>query len=76
MYRAYYGPAGHSQLRLLKKDGQPFREFHRLDDALLWARCVARKGTAVLAIDGDDGTQLGRGEITVALRDNSPPAIE
>ena len=73
MYRAYYGPAGCGPLSPLAKHRQPFREFALLDEALLWARRVVAKGTAVLAIDGDDGTQLNRSEIAVALRGNSPP---
>ena len=69
MYRAYYGPAGCGPLPPLAKGRHPFRAFLRLDEALLWARNVARKGTSVLAIEGDDNTQLTRGEIAVALRD-------
>ena len=69
MYRAYYGAAGYGPLHPLEKHRWPFREFSRLDEALLWAVWVAARGTAVLAIDGDDGTQLSRSDITLgALR--------
>jgi hypothetical protein len=72
MYRAYYGPAGCGPLPPLTKDRHPFREFPQLDEALSWACSVTRKGTSVLAIEGDDGTQLTRSEIAVALRDSAP----
>jgi len=67
MYRAYYGAAGCGALQPLEKYRCPFREFSRLDEALLWAGCVAARGTAVLAIDGDDGTQLSQSEIAVGM---------
>jgi hypothetical protein len=67
MYKAYYGPASAKPIRALEKTQWPFKEFERLDDALLWARSLSVKGTGVLAIDGDDGTQLTRGEIAFLL---------
>ncbi|PWT72374.1 MAG: hypothetical protein C5B46_06905 [Proteobacteria bacterium] len=67
MYRAYYGAAGCGALQPLEKYRCPFREFSRLDEAFLWAGCVAARGTAVLAIDGDDGTQLSQSEIAVGM---------
>ena len=67
MYRAYYGAAGCGPLTPLAKHRWPFREFSRLDDALLWAGRAAAKGTAVLAIDGDDGTALNQSEIAVGV---------
>ena len=66
-YRAYYGTSASDQVPALQKDRWPFREFTDLDQALQWATSVAGKGTAVLAIDGDDGTMLGRQEIAAAL---------
>lgn len=66
-YRAYYGAPGSHPVHPLDKGGAPFREFSDLDQALQWANQVAKKGTAVLAIDGDDGTQMGRNEIAVAI---------
>lgn len=66
-YRAYYGTSGAERIPPLEKDRWPFKEFSDLDQALEWARSAAAKGTAVLAIDGDDGTQIGRDEIAAAL---------
>jgi hypothetical protein len=66
-YRAYYGTSGSDQLSPLQKDRWPFKEFSDLDQALQWATNVSRKGTSVLAIDGDDGTQLSKHEIAAAL---------
>jgi hypothetical protein len=66
-YRAYYGTSASEQVPALQKDRWPFREFSDLDQALQWATSVAAKGTMVLAIDGDDGTQLGKHEIAAAL---------
>jgi hypothetical protein len=78
MYRAYYGVAGSGPLQPLDKYQWPFREFSSLDEALSWAGCVAARGTAVLAIDGDDGTKLSQGDIALGIlrhrnvRDNPP----
>jgi hypothetical protein len=63
MYRAYYGTPGSRQVPPLDKGRWPSKQFTTLDDALLWARDVARRGTSVIAIDGDDGTQLSKSEI-------------
>jgi hypothetical protein len=63
MYRAYYGAAGASEVLPLEKGRRPFREFSDLDQALAWAERAAAKGTTVLAIDGDDGTQLTKRDI-------------
>jgi hypothetical protein len=67
MYRAYYGAAGCGPLQPLEKHRWPCKEFVHLDDALLWAACVADRGTTVLAIDGDDGTQLNQSDIAVGI---------
>jgi hypothetical protein len=67
MYRAYYGTSASERIPALQKDRWPFREFPDLDQALQWAASVAKKGTSVLEIDGDDGTQLSRDEIAAAL---------
>jgi hypothetical protein len=75
MYRAYYGPAGCGAVLPLEKDRGPFKEFMSLDDALLWTRAVVKRGTAVVAIEGDDGTQLGRSEITSCLRQILPACV-
>ena len=68
MYRAYYGPAGSGPVPPLEKDRWPFREFRTLDEALLWAREVVQRGTAVMAIEGHDGTHLSRNEIASSVR--------
>ena len=65
-YRAYYATSG-CRVPPLEKDRWPRREFGDLDQALAWAEHVATKGTAVLAIDGDDGTQLTMSEIAAAI---------
>jgi hypothetical protein len=67
MYRAYYGAAGCGPLQPLEKCRWPSKEFVRLDEALLWAGRVVERGTAVLAIDGDDGTQLNQSEIAAGM---------
>jgi hypothetical protein len=56
----------------MEKDWWPSKEFANLDEALLWARAVVKHGTAVLAIEGDDGTQLSRSEIAVHVRQTLP----
>lgn len=71
-YRAYYGTSASEQIPALQKDRWPFREFSDLDQALQWATAVASKGTTVLAIDGDDGTQLDKNEIAAALAGRRP----
>ena len=63
MYRAYYGTPEIDRVPPLEKDRWPSKQFLSLDDALLWARHVAKRGTSVIAIDGDDGTQLSKTEI-------------
>lgn len=67
MYRAYYGTAGSGSIPSLEKDRWPFKQFTTLDEALLWARAAVNRGTAVIAIEGDDGTQLGRNEIASCI---------
>jgi hypothetical protein len=68
MSRAYYGPAGAGQPRPVARDQWPFKEFGDLGEALLRARAAVDKNLAVIAIGGDDGTQLGRGAIAASLR--------
>jgi len=67
MYRAYFGPAGVGPLGPFEKDRSPFREFATLDEALLWSYSIIRRGRSVLAIEGDDGTQLGQSEIAASI---------
>ena len=45
-----------------------------LDDALGWARHVNDGGRVALLIEGDDGTQMSKREISAALR--HPEAAE
>jgi len=66
-YRVYIGPRGAESLAPLQKDQFLFKEFTTLDDAFSWARHVNRSGRVTLAIDGDDGTSLGKREIATAL---------
>ena len=68
MFRAYYGTAGSGSISPLEKERTPRKEFASLDEALLWSRQVAKKGTSVLSIEGDDGTQLSRSEIATYLQ--------
>jgi hypothetical protein len=68
MYRAYYGAEKGTGVPPLEKERWPCRQFENLDQALLWSQAVAKHGTAVIAIEGDDGTQLNRSEIAGYLR--------
>jgi hypothetical protein len=72
MYRAYYAGGECRDVPALEKDRWPFREFQNLDDALLWTRGVVKHGTSVIAIEGDDGTHLTRGEIAGHVRQALP----
>jgi hypothetical protein len=67
MYRAYYSPAGSGIPGPLEKERWPSRSFSDLSEALIWAERVAKRGTSVVAIDGDDGTQLSRADIALRL---------
>jgi hypothetical protein len=66
-YRVYVGPRGSEAIPPLQKDQFLFKEFTTLEDAFGWARHVNRSGRVMLAIDGDDGTNLKRREIAAAL---------
>ena len=70
-FRAYFGAPGSGPVPSLEKDRWRRREFTDLDQALEWANSVTKKGTVVLAIDGDDGTQLTKQEIAAALAGRS-----
>jgi hypothetical protein len=52
----------------LEKDQFLFKEFASLDEAFGWARHINRNGRVTLAIDGDDGTSIGKREIAAALQ--------
>jgi hypothetical protein len=74
MFRAYYGAPGCGAVPPLEKDRWPCKEFTNLDDALLWTRGVVKRGTAVVAIEGDNGTQLSRSEIASWVQQTLHPA--
>ena len=67
-YRVYSGPKGSENVSPLGKEQMLFKEFDGLDDALLWARHVERRGRSPLLIEGDDGTRMDRRAIVDALR--------
>jgi hypothetical protein len=72
-YRVYSGPRGAEAISPLEKDGQLFKEFNLLDEAMGWARHVNKRGRVALLIEGDDGTRLTKLEIASALK--SPEAL-
>lgn len=67
IYRVYFGPQGSDRVPPLEKDRWPCKTFSDLDEALSWAAQVVRRGTTVIGLDGDDGTQLSKGEIASAV---------
>jgi hypothetical protein len=67
MYRAYFGTLGCGIPGPLEKERWPSRAFSDLGEALFWAERVAKRGTVVVAIDGDDGTQLSRTDIATQI---------
>jgi hypothetical protein len=67
-YRVYSGPPGSEVVPPLEKERWLYKEFGLLDEALGWARHVNGGGRVALLIEGDDGTQLTKREITAALR--------
>lgn len=75
MYRAYFGAAGCDRVPPLEKDRWPFKEFANLDEALLWTQEVIKKGTSVIAIEGDDGTHLTRSDIASCVRPSLPVGV-
>jgi hypothetical protein len=67
-YRVYSGPRGSEDVSPFAKQQMLFKEFDGLDNALLWARHVERRGRRPLLIEGDDGTRMDRRAIVNALR--------
>jgi hypothetical protein len=67
-YRVYSGPPGTERVPPMEKERWLYKEFGLLDDALGWARHVNESGRVTLMIEGDDGTQLSKQEISAALR--------
>ena len=67
MYKAYFGPRGCGMPGPLEKERWPSKSFAELAEALTWAEGVAKHGTTVVAIDGDNGTRLSRADIALWL---------
>jgi hypothetical protein len=67
-YRVYSGPPGTDRVPPLEKERWLYKEFGLLDEALGWARHVNDGGRVTLLIEGDDGTQMSKKEISAALR--------
>lgn len=66
-YRVYSGPPGSDTVPPMEKERCLYKEFGLLDEALGWARHVNDAGRVTLLIEGDDGTQLTKTEISAAL---------
>jgi len=66
-YRVYVGPPGSETISPLQKDQFLYKEFGSLDDAFGWARHINGSGRVTLLIDGDDGTNLTKREVSAAL---------
>jgi hypothetical protein len=66
-YRVYSGPKGSDEISPLDKSKMLFKQFGSLDEALSWARYLARADMSALLIEGDDGVRLNRREIAEAL---------
>lgn len=67
-YRVYSGPPGSDRVPPMEKERWLYKEFGSLDDALGWSRHVNDGGRVALLIEGDDGTQLSKQEISAMLR--------
>jgi len=66
-YRVYVGPPGSETISPLQKDQFLYKEFGSLDDAFGWARHINGSGRVTLLMDGDDGTNLTKREVSAAL---------
>jgi hypothetical protein len=67
-YRVYSGPPGTEIVPPMEKERWLYKEFGLLDEALSWASHVNDGGRVALLIEGDDGTQLSKREISATLR--------
>jgi hypothetical protein len=67
-YRVYSGPRGSENISPAEKDRQLYKEFSVLDEAMMWARHVNKRGRVALLIEGDDGTRLTRQQIAATLK--------
>ena len=66
-YRVFSGPKGSGEVSPFAKEQMLFKELATLDEALSWARHLEATGRVPLQLEGDDGTQMGRREISEAL---------
>ena len=67
-YRVYCGPRGSQAISPLEQDRHLYKEFHRLDEAMGWARHINDGGRVALLLEGDDGTRLTKQQIVTALK--------
>ena len=67
-YRVYSGPRGSENISPAEKDRHLYKEFSALDEAMMWARHVNKRGRVSLLIEGDDGTRLTKQQIATALK--------
>jgi hypothetical protein len=67
-YRVYTGPRGSESISPADKDRHLYKEFGLLDEAMIWARHVNKRGRVALLIEGDDGARLTREQIVTALK--------
>jgi hypothetical protein len=66
-FRVYSGPKGSGDVTPFDKAQSLYKEFMAFDEALTWARHMARTGRVPLLIEGDDGSQFDRRAIADAL---------
>jgi len=66
-YRVFSGPKGSGEVSPFAKEQMLFKELATLDEALSWARHLEATGRVPLQLEGDDGTQMNRREISEAL---------
>jgi hypothetical protein len=66
-YRVYSGPPGSAVISPFEKSRHLYKEFGMLDEAIGWARHLAKQGRVLLLIEGDDGTCLSKQDIAAAL---------
>jgi hypothetical protein len=65
MYTVYFGARGTAGLRRAQLSSQ---RFSTLAEALIWARDISRKGSSVVRLEGNDGTDLNRNDLAGAFR--------
>jgi hypothetical protein len=65
MYTVYFGPRGTGELR---KTPLSSKRFSSMPEALLWAHGISARGSSVIRLEGDDGTDLNRDELACAFR--------